>query len=137
MMAFRPAEGGCLCGAVRYRIDREPKLADICHCSMCRKSSGAPFIAWIAVPREGFHWTKGEPARYQSSKDATRHFCGRCGSPMLMTGGTNAELDGVLIGSLDEPERFVPTAEGWASAKLPWVKLGFPLESHPENNPNF
>jgi hypothetical protein len=136
-MAFRPVEGGCLCGAVRFRIDQEPKLADICHCSMCRKSAGAPFIAWIAVPREGFHWVKGRPAAYASSEDATRYFCGRCGSQMAMMGGSNAELDGVLIGSLDEPERFVPTAEGWASAKLPWVKLALPLESHPENNPNF
>ncbi|HWA41703.1 MAG TPA: GFA family protein [Hypericibacter adhaerens] len=136
-MAFRPAEGGCLCGAVRYRIDAEPKLADICHCSMCRKSAGAPFIAWIAVPHTGFHWTKGEPAAYRSSKDATRYFCGRCGSQLMMRGGSNAELDGVLIGSLDEPARFVPTAEGWASVKLPWVKLGLPLESHPKDNPAF
>jgi hypothetical protein len=136
-MAFRPAEGGCLCGAVRYRIDQEPKLADICHCAMCRKSAGAAFIAWIAVPFSGFHWTKGKPVAYQSSKDATRHFCERCGSQLAMMGGTNADLVGVLIGSLDEPERFTPTAEGWTSVKLPWVKLAIPLASHPENNPEF
>ena len=136
-MAFRPAEGGCLCGAVRYRIDLEPKLADICHCAMCRKSAGAPFIAWVAVPSAGFHWTQGKPTAYRSSKDATRYFCSNCGSQMAMVGGPTPDLVGVLTGSLDEPERFPPTAEGWASVKLSWVKLAMTLESHPENNPEF
>lgn len=136
-MTFRPAEGGCLCGAVRYRVSAEPRLADICHCSMCRKSAGAAFIAWIAVPAAGFQWIKGTPASYESSPGAFRYFCGSCGTALAMMGGGNADLHGVTIGSLDEPERFPPTGEGWASAKLPWVKLAIALKSHAEDNPAF
>ena len=45
--------GGCLCGRLRYRADAEPVRAVICHCSICRRVSGAPmlcFVHFLVVP---------------------------------------------------------------------------------------
>lgn len=39
-------EGGCQCGAVRYRIAGRPVMAALCYCSMCRRANAAPAVAW-------------------------------------------------------------------------------------------
>jgi len=43
------SEGGCLCGAVRYRMVGAPLSSAICHCASCRRASGAPTVAWLTV----------------------------------------------------------------------------------------
>jgi hypothetical protein len=65
-------EGGCLCGAVRYRVTAAPVRGVICHCSMCRKHSGAPALAFVHFLIESFNWVKGAPTRYRSSTYAER-----------------------------------------------------------------
>ena len=55
------AEGGCLCGAVRYRVSGSPYHQTHCHCTLCRRASGAPFVTWFSVAREGFLVTQGKP----------------------------------------------------------------------------
>ena len=77
-----PLEGGCLCGAVRYRIGAEPDHAGYCHCRMCQRAAGAPVVAWLTVARAAFAWTRGEPAVYRSSAKAERLFCGACGTQL-------------------------------------------------------
>jgi len=60
-------EGGCACGSVRYRLDAEPFDAGYCHCEICRRSSGAPVLAFASVPVAAFVVTKGSPRRRKSS----------------------------------------------------------------------
>ena len=45
-------EGGCFCGSVRYRFPTNDYRSSNCHCSMCRSISGAPYVAWMAVPSQ-------------------------------------------------------------------------------------
>jgi hypothetical protein len=59
--------GGCLWGAVRYRITGAPVEALYCHCAMWRRGHGAPVVAWLTVPLNGSTVTAGEPAAYRSS----------------------------------------------------------------------
>ena len=56
-----PSQGGCLCGAVRYRISAEPIDAGDRHCRMCQRSTGAPVVSWLTMRNMGFAWTRGEP----------------------------------------------------------------------------
>src|SRR5262245_24473366 len=81
-------QGSCLCGTLRYEIDGPFSMMMNCHCSMCRKHHGAPFVTFAAAPLAGFRWLSGESAivDYQSSPNGKRSFCRVCGSvaPMVM-----------------------------------------------------
>jgi hypothetical protein len=76
-------EGGCLCGAVRYRLNGEIEESAYCHCRTCQRQSGAPVVAWFAIAPAAFAYTKGKPKAYRASTRATREFCGDCGTYLL------------------------------------------------------
>ena len=134
--AFPPVEGGCQCGAVRYRLAAPPQVVDICHCGQCRKQSGGAFIPWLVMHVDGFTWISGRPAAFDSSAGSHRLFCGDCGTPLGMTWASEPHLIDVTLGSLDDAARFVPTAESWTSARLPWARLAHRMADYPENSPS-
>jgi hypothetical protein len=114
-------EGGCQCGAVRYAFYAEPTSADICHCRMCQLAVGNFFMATVGgVPLDDFSWTKGEPARFQSSSVAERFFCRDCGTPLAFRYLEWPTMS-VTTGSLDEPELGRPTEQYGAESRLPWL----------------
>ena len=53
--------GGCFCGRVRYEVTGKPFNETSCHCSMCRRSAGAPFVTWFSVRPSELHFSTGEP----------------------------------------------------------------------------
>jgi hypothetical protein len=112
--------GGCQCGAVRYALYASPTGIGVCHCRMCQKASGGPFGVFVMVNGEDFAWTRGRPASWQSSSRAYRDFCGTCGTPLAFRPLDRDAID-VMAGSLDEPEKAVPTYEVGTEAKLSWV----------------
>lgn len=113
--------GGCFCGATRYEFDAaEIPVAD-CHCSMCRRTSGAPYVTWLVVPANVFRYTKGEPALLKSSEDGCRYFCNQCGTPIACTHTTHPEIIDITLGSLDQPEGFKPTLSIYEDTKLPFL----------------
>ena len=134
--AFPPAAGGCQCGAVRYRVTAPPQMIDLCHCAQCRRASGSAFIPWLVLRVDDIAWTKGELAAFESSPGSKRLFCRDCGTPLAMTAVDEPHLIDVTLGSLDDATRFVPTAESWTSARLPWARLVHRMADHPENSPN-
>lgn len=77
--------GSCLCNGVRYEIDGAIGPALNCHCSMCRKATGAAFRSRVAVPSKRFRWTSGEDllTRYESSPGTIRTFCRICGATLV------------------------------------------------------
>ncbi|HET6306758.1 MAG TPA: GFA family protein [Rhodopila sp.] len=116
--------GGCQCGAVRYALFAQPE-STVCHCRMCQKAVGGPFAALAKVAVGDFVWTRGEPARFQSSSVAERHFCASCGTPL-----TFHFLDGTAIevttGSLDSPALAPATKNFGVEARLPWIGVLVP-----------
>jgi len=113
-------EGGCLCGAVRYRAEGAPTSPTLCHCASCRRASGAPAVAWVTFSKERFVFTSGAPARHRSSPPVVRSFCGRCGTALgYERDDLPREID-VTIASLDEPERCTPADHTWTKERLPW-----------------
>jgi hypothetical protein len=64
--------GGCQCGAVRYRLAAEPTGVNVCHCRMCQKASGAPFMAFGGVRMSEFIVTHGAISTFMSSDIAER-----------------------------------------------------------------
>ena len=115
--------GGCLCGALRWRASGDPVRAVHCHCSMCRRASGAAFLTFVHFDKGDFAWTAGRPKRYRSSAEAERGFCPECGSTLSMHEAVLADRVQVSLGSLDHPERVRIDDHVWTASQLPWLEL--------------
>ena len=126
--------GGCLCGAVRYRSTAAPLRGVICHCTMCRRHSGAPVLAFVHFPVDAFQWVRGQPTRYRSSAYAERGFCAQCGSTLSMHEEVLADRVQVTVGSLDEPQRVRPDDHVWTQDALPWFRIDDDLPRFPQSS---
>lgn len=113
------SEGGCLCGAVRYRLAGAPTSSALCHCRSCRRASGAPTVAWVTFARRDVEILAGVPVRFESSPGIVRQFCGRCGSPLIYEIVREDSID-ITTASLDDPDRFPPASEVWLAHRLGW-----------------
>ena len=115
--------GGCLCGAITYRLDFKPgDVADMCFCRECRKASGAAALPWVQVPPSRFTVTRGAAKGYASSPGAARWFCPDCGTPLYMTDAQGRSV-GVTLGTLDDPDTIRPTTQGWVCERVSWQRL--------------
>ncbi len=112
--------GGCQCGAVRYRLIAEPTGANICHCRMCQKASGGPFMAFAGVRVSEFFITSGAIATFSSSDIAKRGFCARCGTPLTYEGSGSDRIS-VTLGSLDDPNAAEPRTQLGVESKVRWL----------------
>ncbi len=116
--------GGCQCGAVRYMLSEAP-ISTLCHCRMCQKAVAGPFAALSKVALTRFAWTRGVPARFQSSSAAERHFCAACGTPLTFRFLEGDAIE-VTTGSLDSPALAPPVQNFGTEARLPWIDLLLP-----------
>ncbi len=121
-------QGGCHCGAVRYEVSGEPQHVALCHCSDCRKSSGAPMVAWAAFTEDQFKLVEGEPVTFNSSGSAMRSFCPKCGSGLYYR---NVEfLPGIVdiqSATLDDPDVLPPGANIQTAERLGWMETAHSL----------
>jgi hypothetical protein len=81
--------GSCLCGGVRFEIDRAVGPFELCHCTRCRKVSGSAFVAGLGVRTADFRLLAGQDLVRRFELPVVEHppgyrtaFCGRCGSPV-------------------------------------------------------
>jgi hypothetical protein len=121
---MRVRKGGCLCGAVRYVLKGEPRAVAICHCTHCQRQSGS-VLSFNVVFGETDYEQSGETMAYVDRGDSGhpvyRHFCGRCGSPIL---ATVAEAPGMVVvraGTLDDMEGLQPQTEVYTDHAVKWL----------------
>lgn len=112
--------GGCLCGAVRYRLIAPPESSGFCHCETCRRAGSAPSLPYAGIDLAAFAVTQGAPVAYRSSARVLRSFCGTCGSPLTYFNEDKPDKIDIMTVSLDAPEAFAPTEHVWVSEKLAW-----------------
>lgn len=124
--------GGCFCGAIRYETADVPFHQTNCHCSICRRTTGAPFVTWFSVPKAGFRFVQGTPTRFRSSTKATRGFCGHCGTQLTFEFDDAPDEIDVTTCSLDDPERWPPVDHTYTGSQLAWIKLADGLPEYPE-----
>jgi len=125
-------EGGCLCGAVRYRFEGEAMGSMICHCRTCRRASGTPVVAALSIEKGGLT-ISGESAVYHSSPKVTRRFCGVCGTGLFYAHTDDPDEIAINTCTLDDPEAFPPTHHSWLEHDLSWVKFGDDLPAFPQS----
>ncbi len=128
-------EGGGLCRSIRYVVRGEPIVVALCHCSMCRRSAGAPVVAWAMFPLDRFELVRGEPAVHASSPGVERAFCGRCGTQLTFRADFLSGLVDVTVVSLDDPAALPPRMHIWESRRLPWLTMADALPRHAELPP--
>lgn len=114
-------EGGCQCGAVRFRTEGAPKFVANCHCRSCRKATGAAFSTWVGFHDDQVRWTKGAPSFHASSPGVKRGFCSTCGAPLTYAGEKWPGETHLVIGAFDEDSAFTPRDEVFTEDALPWA----------------
>lgn len=132
-MSKAVVEGGCVCGAIRYRVTGEPTNSMICHCQTCRRVAASPVVAWVTFPRAQFHLVQGRPSEFHSSEPVRRTFCAGCGTPLTYEHRDNVGFVDITTCSLDKPESFPPTHHSWLSHDLAWVRFGDGLPTFQES----
>ena len=118
-----PMEGGCLCGAIRYRVEGEALARTLCHCRSCRLATGGASVGWAVFPAAGFEITKGEIREYSSSPGIYWGSCGTCGSLVAYRRDSRPDHRDVTTATLDDPDAFPPTVEIWTEDKIGWETL--------------
>jgi hypothetical protein len=117
--------GECLCGTVKFEIDPPTKWCAHCHCTVCRRAHGSAFVTWFGVLLEQFRIVSGEEdvRWYQSSKEAQRGFCKKCGSTMLFQSNRWAdEMHIVLSNIVGEIDRS-PAAHVFYDTHVEWFSV--------------
>lgn len=129
-MSFK---GGCFCGALRFESSKAPIECGYCHCSMCRKTTGAPVLAFSSFPIESFRYTEGSPTVFRSSEKGQREFCATCGTQICFRSVDDPETVDVNSGALDDANAVPPDHHIYASSKLEWVSLGDNLPAYEQH----
>ncbi|MEM8980835.1 MAG: GFA family protein [Pseudomonadota bacterium] len=116
-------EGRCYCGARTISVAGSPEAVTYCHCSDCRRVSGAPVSAFAAFAEDNIKVLPDDGKSVSPIAGVTRHFCPECGSPLL---ARYAYLPGqvyVAVGLFDDPTPFAPKHHSHFGEKLPWLCL--------------
>lgn len=112
-------DGGCLCGAVRYRVTSPPLRVTYCHCRFCQRATGSAYLVEPVFDKAAFSVTRGEPSVYDhvsegSGKQVHIHFCARCGTKLWLGFERFPDVAGIYGGTFDDPnwfERNAPTTK--------------------------
>jgi hypothetical protein len=131
-----PFSGGCACGAIRYECSAEPLIALNCHCRSCQRASGSAYASNLAVPKDAFKLTKGQPKYYEDKADSgntvRRGFCPECGSPLFGQSPARPDFIGIRAGSLDDPSWHQPSMDIYTDSAQPWDYMNPELPKFPK-----
>lgn len=120
-------QGGCQCGALRYRLSGPTVTHYVCHCRECRKQSASAFGITVQVARKDVVLLRGTPAYWERPTDSGRTlrcaFCPTCGSRVWHDAPTDIRYLYLKGGSLDEPPDLTDALHIWTSRKLPGVVI--------------
>ena len=124
--------GSCLCGKIRYEVNKTSDDIDHCHCTFCQKYHGAAFGTYIEpVTPENFSWLEGEKlvSRYQSSSHSARLFCSACGSALVaeINGG---EVLAPTLATLDGDVEVGESAHMFWQSKASWCEINDDLPKY-------
>jgi hypothetical protein len=128
-----PLEGGCSCGAVRYRLASDPLFIHCCHCLNCQRQTGSAFVVNLLIEADRMELLAGDLQPVDVPRDdggVQRIFrCPACQVAIFSEYG-RPEVRFVRAGTLDEPSAVTPDVHIYTRSKLPWVEL-------PESTPAF
>lgn len=129
-------EGGCRCGATRYRASGKPFKSSYCHCNDCRSATGALVQAWLLYDGGRIEFVNGSPKKYRSSPGVLRGFCPECGTPLWWEGTWHdVPIQMVPIGTLDNPNVYPPDRHASCSERIEWFDVADDLPRYDHSSP--
>ena len=118
-----PQEGGCRCGALRFRVSAAPMMSTACHCTGCQRMSGGPFSTTLMVRPDAFEVLSGDfVVGGLKGPDIRHQHCAECLSWVFTT--FEHPLVNVRAVMMDDTSWIAPFAETWLDEKLPWAESG-------------
>ena len=123
--------GSCLCGEVRFEVERVRGPFELCHCNRCRKTSGSSLVPWLTAAEGDFRFVHGQEliSKYdapilEAPPAYCSWFCSRCGSslPSLWPDGWS-----IPAGTLDDDPQLRPDRHIYVDLKAPWDIIGAEL----------
>lgn len=131
-------EGGCACGAIRYRLESEPFDAGWCHCRTCQLVSGAPAMAFASVATGDYVFIEGadKVRRFESSSFGHRRYCGECGTPLTIEVRHQPETIDFTIATLDDPDAVAPAFHIFRASRIAWFETADDLPRHDRFRPD-
>ena len=121
-------DGGCSCGAVRYRMTSGPMFVHCCHCRWCQRETGSAFVLNAMIEADRVELVRGEPdiVDTPSSSGYGQKIarCPRCRVALWSNyAGAGSAVRFVRVGTLDEPDHLPPDIHIFTASKQPWVLL--------------
>lgn len=120
-------EGGCACGAVRYRLGSGPMFVHCCHCRDCQRQTGSAFVLNALIETDRIAMLAGVPEPVAVPTNSGRphdiHRCPACRTALWSDYGGRPGLRFVRVGTLDDPAAIEPDVHIFTRTKLPWVVL--------------
>jgi hypothetical protein len=120
-------DGGCACGAVRYRLRSAPMFVNCCHCLDCQRQTGSAFVINALIETDRVTLTAGSTEGVAVPTDSGSphviHRCGVCKTALWSHYGGREAVAFVRAGTLDRPSAISPDAHIFTRTKLPWVVL--------------
>ena len=121
-------EGGCTCGAIRYRMEREPLIVHCCHCHWCQRETGASYALNAMIEADRVTMLQGRPEMVQtpsnSGKGQVIWRCPDCCIALWSNySGAGDKVHFVRVGTLDEAHRLPPDIHIYTASKQPWIVI--------------
>lgn len=117
------AQGGCLCGNLRFELRGRRLWVAHCHCHSCRRNTGSAVATFVGYRKEQLTYTLGERKFYQSSPGVQRGFCADCGTPMTYEADRCPEEVHLYISTIDNPDKLVPQLHVFFAERIAWMEL--------------
>ncbi len=126
------AKGSCLCNALQFEIAGPIQAIGNCHCSMCRKTHGAPYSTYAQIERDHLKVLAGEANlnRFSSSDPVTRSFCATCGSNFSFEFEGVPQAIWIAVGLLEDDPSLRPQHHMFTGSKASWHDITDDLPQH-------
>jgi hypothetical protein len=122
-----PLEGGCVCGAIRYRLNAAPLSLYACHCKRCQCYSGGAYSMSMPVLKKDFDILQGAPKEYAEQAESGRtvrvFFCETCGTRVWHAPSHSPDQINIKPGTLDDTSWIAPVAHLWTGRMQPGTRL--------------
>jgi hypothetical protein len=133
-------EGGCQCGAVRFRTTARPRRAIACHCTTCKQRTGAAYGIGVYFDDDDVEFLRGERRSFEFRSDQSgrwirNEFCERCGATVTWTLELRPGMRAIAAGAYDDPSWFDVECHIWTRSARPDMRYPDGMPTYPQGIP--